>query len=200
MTFNLEKGSKFAIDKGIKNILIGLGWDESATSKPVDVDAHVFGCILNAAGNPTFYNDGSHAVTYANGGLQKNPNKSFQTKDGSIIHTGDNRTGAGAGDDESISIKIDLLPSEIVELSVFLTIHEAKARGQNFGIVKNSYVRLVDQDSGAEICRYDLANEFQDAITIQVGSLVNNGGTWSFKAVGAGTANEGLGEILEKLG
>lgn len=198
-SFKLEKGNKFSVDKGIKRILIGLGWDESGTTKPVDVDAHVFGCVLNASGNPVFYNDGSHAVTYANGGLKKNADKSFETLDGSIRHTGDNRTGNGAGDDESIQIDIDKLPAELVELSVFLTIHDAKARGQNFGLIKNSFVRLVDQDSGAELCRYDLANEFQDAITIQVGSFVNGAGNWSFKAVGAGTSVEDLGGILEKL-
>lgn len=199
-TFKLEKGDKFAIAKAITKFRIGLGWDESQTSKPIDIDAHAFGCVLKPDGSPTFYNDASHAVSYANSALPKGPNKSFHTADGSITHTGDNRTGSGAGDDEAIVIDSALLPAEITEISIFLTIHEAKSRGQTFGQIDNSYVRLLNEDSGEELARYDLKNEFANAITIQVGSLVKGASGWEFKAVGAGTDANDLGAVLAMLG
>ncbi len=198
-SFNLNKGDKFAIAKAITKFRLGLGWDESATNKPIDIDAHAFGCVLKADGSPTFYNDGSHAVTYANGALTKNSDKSFQTADGSIIHSGDNRTGAGAGDDESILIDSSKLPAEIVEISIFLTIHEAVSRGQNFGQINSSYVRILNEDGGDELARYDLQNEFASAITIQVGSLVKTPAGWEFKAIGAGTSTNDLGAVLGML-
>lgn len=197
--FNLNKGDKFSVDKGIQHVRVGLGWDTSKLSKPIDVDAHAFGCIHNANGNPAFYNDASHAVTYANTSLVKGANKSFGTSDGSIVHTGDNRTGAGDGDDEQILIYLDKLPEAISEIMIFVTIHEAAQRNQHFGLVENSYVVLYNEDTKEELCRYNLRNEFSGTITIQVGSLVKNGETWSFNAVGAGTADESLADILSKL-
>lgn len=197
-TFNLNKGDKFAIAKAITKFRVGLGWDESATSKPIDIDAHAFGCV-NVNGSPKFYNDASHAVTYANkAGLVVNGG-SFGTADGSIVHSGDNRTGNAAGDDESIVIDSTKLPADITEISLFLTIHEAKERGQNFGQISNSYVRLLNEESGDEIARYDLKNEFATAITVQVGSLVKGADGWSFVAVGGGTDSNGLAEVLSML-
>lgn len=197
-TFNLNKGDKFSISKAVTKFRIGLGWDESATSKPIDIDAHAFGCIIDASGAPKFFNDASHAVTYANGGLTKY-GSGFGSADGSIIHSGDNRTGNAAGDDESIVVDSSLLPAEITEISIFLTIHEAKARGQVFGQISNSYVRLLNEDGGEELARYDLQNEFGTAITIQVGSLVKGANGWEFKAVGAGTDANGLEQVLGML-
>lgn len=197
-TFNLQKGDKFSIAKAVTKFRIGLGWDESATTKPIDIDAHAFGCVLDASGAPKFYNDASHAVTYANGGLTKY-GSGFGSADGSIIHSGDNRTGNAAGDDESIVIDSSLLPAEITEISIFLTIHEAKARSQVFGQISNSYVRLINEDGGEELARYDLQNEFATAITIQVGSLIKGANGWEFKAVGAGTDANDLGAVLGML-
>ena len=199
MTFNCTKGSAFAINKGIQRIIVGLGWDSSKTTKPIDIDAHAFGCVVRN-GSPSFFNDASHAVTYANGALKKGANKSFGTADDSMIHTGDNRTGAGDGDDEQIKIALDKLPADIEEILIFITIHEAAARAQHFGLIDNSYVSIRDEDANAELCRYNLRQEFDGTITIQVGSLTKeNGGMWKFNAVGAGTSSESLEDILSKL-
>jgi tellurium resistance protein TerD len=197
-TFKIEKGNKFGIDKGIQRVVVGLGWDTSKLSKPIDVDAHAFGCV-NVNGAPSFYNDGSHAVTYANKDLKKGVNKSFGTSDDSIIHTGDNKTGAGDGDDEQIKISLDKVPADINDIMLFVTIHEAEVRGQHFGMVDGAYVCVIDEDTKAELCRYNLRNEFDGAITIQVGSLAKENDNWSFKAVGAGTASDALEDVLGKL-
>jgi tellurium resistance protein TerD len=199
-TFKLNKGNKFNIDKGIQKVLVGCGWKISTTGgNSFDVDLNIFGCVSSGNGNPTFYNQGSHAVTYANQDLVKGSNKSLSTTDGSITHTGDNRVGASGTDAEQAAIDLSLLPSDITEVSFFITIYEAKKRKQNFGSVNGSYIRIVDSETGAELCRYDLQKEFDSAISIQVGSLVKENGTWTFKAVGAGSSSEDLGDILGKL-
>lgn len=198
-SFKVAKGGKFAVDKGIQHVRLAIGWNESKLTKPVDVDVHAFGCVHSSSGIPSFYNDGSHALTYANSDLVKGKNKSFSTQDGSMTHSGDNRTGAGDGDDEEILIFLSKLPAEIAEIMVFVTIHEAKIRNQHFGLVENAFMTMFNQDTGEELCSYSLSNEFDGAVTIQVGSLVKNGDSWTFNAVGAGTPNEELGDILEKL-
>lgn len=199
-TFKLNKGNKFNIDKGIQKVLVGCGWKISSTGgSPFDIDLSIFGCVADGNGNPTFYNQGSHAVTYANQDLVKGTNKSLSTTDGSITHTGDNRVGASGADAEQAVVDLAALPGDITEVSFFITAHEAKKRKQNFGIVNGSYIRVIDSETNAELCRYDLQKEFDTAISIQVGSLVKENGTWSFKAVGAGSSSEDLGDILGKL-
>ena len=200
-SFNLKKGNKFSIDKGIRNVTVGCGWKINSTST-FDVDLSVFGCTTNALGNPVFFNEGSHAVTYANSSLKKGPNNSLLTEDGSIAHTGDNRVGTSANTDaEQDTLKLGQIHAGITEISFFITIYEAKKRRQTFGAVNDAYIRVTDSDTNEEICRYNLTKEFSDSISIQVGSLVRDTdtGNWSFSAIGAGSGNEGLGELLEKL-
>lgn len=203
-TFNVKKGSKFNIDKGIRSVLVGCGWKINSTSAAsFDVDLNVFGCIRDVAGNPTFYNQGSHAVTYANQDLTKGANKSLLTSDGSITHTGDNRIGAAGAniDAEQSIVKLTELPEAITEVSFFITIYDAKKRNQKFGAVTGAYIRVIDQETNNELCRYDLQKEFDSAISIQVGSLIKDAdtGSWSFSAVGAGSNSEDLSDILGKL-
>jgi tellurium resistance protein TerD len=197
-TFNLQKGGKFAINKGIQRIRIGLGWD--VANKPgetFDLDASVFG-LVHINGQPKFYGDGSHALTYANQDLRKDPkDKSLHTADEMMVHTGDNRTGTGQGDDEQIVIALAQLPADLVEVSVFITIYEAVTRKQDFGRVSTAYVRVSDEDTQQELCRYDLSHEFGGKTAVQVGSFVREGNQWVFKAIGAGSTAD-LGAILEK--
>ena len=198
--FELVKGSKFNIDKGIKRVKFGLGWDAPA-SGGFDLDATACGLVHQENGRPVFYNDASHVLTYA---LPKEVMKSmkqtdgsFMTSDKSMKHSGDNRTGAGDGDDEIITLDLDLLPTEIVEVSFWVTIYEAAKRNQHFGMVKNSYIKITDSDSGTVLADYKLANEFGDALSVQIGSLMRENDQWVFKAVGSGVGVE-LGDILEK--
>lgn len=197
-SFNLQKGGSFNLAKSLSNVLIGLGWDP-INGANVDIDAHAFGVVSRPDGSPIFYNDASHALTYANkGNLKVNPNKSFQTADGSLHHSGDDRSGSSSagGDDEKITVALDKLPTDITEVQIWLTIHEPN--GANFGIVKNAFARVVNNDSQAELARYNLGTEFASANSIQVGSLFKKDGNWTFVAIGAGV-NVGLGDILQKL-
>jgi tellurium resistance protein TerD len=197
--FNLEKGDKFSLEKALSKIRVGLGWDVSKVGAAIDIDAHAFGCV-NQNGTPKFYNDASHAVTYANKSNLKREGAKFGTHDGSLCHCGDNLTGAGEGADEVINVDLDLLPKEINEVSFFVTIHEAKTRKQHFGLVENTFIEIVDASSGKELCKYALNKEFDGNITVQIGSMMKDAsGNWSFQAVGAGTADKGLGDVLAQL-
>jgi tellurium resistance protein TerD len=197
MGFNLEKGQKFSIEKSIKNFYIGVGWDKGAEN--VDVDLHVFGCV-NPGSGPKFYGGASHAVTYANEDLKKSPDGSFGTADGSITHKGDNQTGAGDGDDEFAKVFSTKLPQEINEIAIFLTIHKALTRKQNFGKAKNAFIHVKNEDSGEELCRFSLQNQFPDAISVQVASFMKSDtGKWEFHALGAATPDKELGDILDVL-
>ncbi len=191
-TFNLEKGNKFNLDKGVRKVLIGLGWEAGANH---DLDVSILG-LVHITGSPRFYGDGSHAVCFANESLKQKDN-TFVTSDGSIKHYGDSRTGKESGDDEKIEVDFSKIPAEIVELAIFATIYKAKLRGQCFGSVKESYIHVTDLDTNQDLCIYKLRDEFAGSTAVQVGSFLREGNNWVFKAVGAGSTVE-LGDILEQ--
>ncbi len=196
-TFTLKKGGSFNLVKSIGRVQVGLGWDVS--SRPgvnFDLDASAFGLIHTGQGVPKFYGEGSHAVCYANTAL-KQKDGSFETADKTMRHFGDNRTGAGEGDDEVIAINLAQLPAEIVEVAVFVTIYEHDVRKQDFGAVNSTFIRVLNADTQQELCRYDMQKEFAGQTAVQVGSFIKENNTWSFKAVGVGSA-AGLGDILEQ--
>lgn len=183
MQVNLKKGTSFNLKKAHAKISVQTGWDiATKPGEQFDVDLWVLGL---AGGR--MYNDGSHAVLYANPALKKLPNKSFQSQDGTITHTGDNRTGAGNGVDEQIDINLEALPAEIDEIGVFISIYDATARKQTFGQVTATFVRVQDSETKEDLCQYDMTREFVNDTIVQVGSLIKENGAWSFKAVGAGS-------------
>jgi tellurium resistance protein TerD len=196
MSFILDKSSGgFKLDKGIKRILVGLGWK---AGEDFDLDANIFGLAAN--GLP--FQGGNYAICYANQDLWVNPDgtpwtkpnpKMFVSPDKSIMHFGDNRVGSASAmtDGEHIEVNLDLLPPEIVELTVFVTIDKAKQRGQSFSGVDDCYFRVVDLDTNEEKCRYNLQQEFANCICVQAASLVKNDGEWTVAT---------LGDILGKYG
>ncbi len=192
--FNLQKGSKFQLDKGIRRVHAGLGWD---AKDGFDLDACAFGLVHITGDVARFYNDGSHAAFYGNTGI-KRPDGRFVTDDGSMTHFGDNRVGAASGDAEVIEIDFTKLPAEIVEVAFWVTIYDAKKKHQTFGGVHSSYIRITDADSNSALCEYKLRDEFANAMAIQVGSFVKNDtGNWEFQAVGAG-ANVEIGQVIDQ--
>jgi len=193
MAISLLKGSKISLTKeapGLKNIAIGLGWDAKVTGgggllrffrleADFDLDASVF--MLDENGKlPT----PKHLVYYAN---LKSPDKSVQ-------HQGDNLTGEGDGDDEVINVNLKQLPVNIQKLVFTVTIYEAVSRKQNFGMVKNAFIRVVNLANRQEIFRYNLGEEFSSETGINFGELYLHKGEWKFKAVG-----EGLEGGLEEM-
>lgn len=176
MSINLSKGGRVNLSKeapGLKNAGIGLGWDVNATDtgSGFDLDASVF--MLGTNGK--IPND-KYFVFYNN----------TQSPDGSAKHIGDSRTGEGAGDDETIKIDLSKVDASIQEIVFVVTIHEADSRKQNFGQVRNSFIRIYDLSTEKEITKYELEEDFSTETAIEFGKLYKKDGEWRFQAVGNG--------------
>lgn len=175
MPVSLSKGGNVSLSKeapGLKSVLVGLGWDERATDgAEFDLDASVF-------------------VTGEDGKVRGDGDFIFFNNkvgvDGAVEHMGDNRSGAGAGDDEQVKVALDKLPADVKKLVFAVTIHEAESRSQNFGMVSNAFIRVVNQDGDAEIVRYDLSEDYSMETALIFGELYRNGEEWKFKAIGQG--------------
>ena len=149
MAISLNKGGNLSLtktDPNLNKLLIGLGWDERATSgSEFDLDASVF--LLASNGRVR----GDHDFIFYN---------QLKSDNGAVEHTGDNRTGQGDGDDEVIKVNLAQIPADIDKIIVTVTIHDAQARNQNFGQVTNAFIRVVNEETGLEVVRFDLAEDY----------------------------------------
>ncbi|OIK15427.1 chemical-damaging agent resistance protein C [Bacillus sp. MUM 116] len=176
MAISLSKGQKVDLTKtnpGLTNVVVGLGWDTNKYDggHDFDLDASVF--LLGENGKVTTDSD---FVFY------NNP----QGANGSVVHTGDNRTGAGDGDDEQVKINLTAVPASIHRIAFTITIHEADVRNQNFGQVSNAYARIINEATGEELIRYDLGEDFSIETALVVGELYRHNNEWKFSAIGSG--------------
>lgn len=189
MAINLSKGQKVDLTKsnpGLSKVVVGLGWDTNKYDggQDFDLDSSVF--LLDASGKVAseadfiFYNNTVGAA-------------------GAVEHTGDNKTGEGEGDDEAVNIDLSAIPASIEKVTFAITIHEAEARGQNFGQVSNSYVRILNAGSNEELIRYDLGEDFSIETAIVVGELYRHNTEWKFNAIGSGYQG-GLGSLVKDFG
>ena len=167
-------------------IFIGLGWDINVTDTggDFDIDASIF--LLDS--NEKLISD-KHFIFY-NNLTSPDPEKSIQQR-------GDNRTGAGEGDDEIIDVNLKTVPTEIAKMVLTVTIHEAEKRKQNFGQVTNAFVRIVNCENETEIIRYDLTEEFSVETALIMAELYRKDGEWRMNAVGAGYEG-GLPALVER--
>ena len=188
MAINLQKGGNVNLSKeapGMKKMLVGLGWSLRATDGDAfDLDGSAF---LLGAGDKV--RSDADFVFY-------NQNKS---SDGSVVHSGDNRTGEGEGDDETITVELDKVPADVEKIAVCVTIHDAEARRQNFGMVSRAYVRCVDAITNAEVARYDLSEDASVEAAMVLGEIYRHNGEWKFKAMGQGFQG-GLGPMAKNFG
>ncbi|WP_291425966.1 TerD family protein [Deinococcus sp.] len=188
MAVSLSKGGNVSLSKeapGLSAITIGLGWDPRATDgQAFDLDGSVF--LLNASGK---VRSDSDFIFYNN----------KASSDGSVIHNGDNTTGAGEGDDETVEIDLSKVPADVDKIAVCVTIHEAETRSQNFGQVSKAYIRVLNKAGGAEIARYDLSEDASTDTAMIFGEIYRHGSDWKFKAVGQGYAG-GLGPMAKNYG
>lgn len=176
MAVSLSKGQKVDLTKnnpGLKNVVVGLGWDTNKYDggNDFDLDSSVF--LLGENGKVTTESD---FVFYNN---PKGGN-------GSIEHTGDNRTGAGDGDDEQVKVSLGTVPANIQRIAFTITIHDAETRNQNFGQVSNAYARIFNEETGEELIRYDLGEDFSIETALVAGELYRHNGEWKFSAIGSG--------------
>lgn len=188
MGISLSKGGNLSLSKtdpNLKNVIVGLGWDARPTDgTDFDLDASAFMVRddgkVRSDSDFIFYNQ-------------------LKSTCGSVEHTGDNRTGAGDGDDEAVILLLDKIPADIQRVIFAVTIHDADSRKQNFGQVSHAFVRVVNKDSNNEVARYDLSEDASIETAMIFGEIYRHGGEWKFKAVGQGYAG-GLAALARQYG
>ncbi|MFB2580440.1 TerD family protein [Herbiconiux sp. P15] len=184
---SLSKGNNLSLSKaspGLTIATVGLGWDPRTTlGEQFDLDA-------------------SAILVAENGKIRSDADFIFynqmSTPDGSVVHQGDNRTGVGDGDDEQIVIDLGLVAADVQRIVIAVSIHDADARRQNFGQVRDAYCRVLDQD-GQEIVRFDLSEDASRETAMLFSEIYRNGAEWKFRAVGQGYAS-GLAGIATDFG
>lgn len=187
---SLQKGQKIDLSKStpsLKRAMVGLGWDvNQMVGASFDLDASAF--LLDDKGMAVT-RDISSFIFYNN----------LRGMNDCCVHQGDNLTGDGDGDDEQILIDFDKVPSNIAKIAITVTIFDAESRRQNFGMVHNSFARIVDNDTGKELVRYDLGEDFSTENAIIAVEFYKHDGTWKMSAVGAGYSG-GLAELARSFG
>lgn len=188
MAINLQKGQNVSLNKeapGMTHIHAGLGWDtQQFAGADFDLDVMLF--LLGE--NEKVVSD-QHFVFYNN----------LESPDGAVVHTGDNLTGEGEGDDEVVNLDLSRVAANVHKIVFTVNIHDAAQRKQNFGMVKNAFIRLVDKKNDQEIIRYDLSEDFSIETSIMVAEIYRRNGEWKFKATGVGT-QDGLVGICRLYG
>ena len=189
MAIQLSKGQRVDLTKtnpGLTKVMIGLGWDTNKYSGGAEFDLEASDFLVDA--NNRCQQD-TDFVFYNN----------LQHPSGSVTHTGDNRTGEGDGDDEQILVDFSKIPANIDRIGITVTIHDAEARSQNFGQVSNAFVRVVNEEGGEELIRFDLGEDFSIETAVVVCELYRHGSDWKFNAIGSGFSG-GLAALCQNYG
>lgn len=188
MAISLQKGGNVSLSKeapGLSRFLLGLGWDtRKSDGADFDLDASAF-------------------LVDANGKVRSDADFIFFNQpaaaDQSVVHQGDNLTGEGDGDDEVIVVDLSKIAADVDKVVIGVTIHEAETRKQNFGMVSNAFVRVVDEKSDEEVVRYDLSEDFSTETALVFGEIYRRDDEWKFRAVGQGFQG-GLGPMARSFG
>lgn len=188
MGVSLTKGGNVSLSKeapGLTDVIVGLGWDvRTTTGTEFDLDASAI--VLGADGKVV---SDKHFIFFNN----------LTSPDGTVEHTGDNLTGEGEGDDEQVKVNLAALPADVDKVIFPVSIYDAETRSQNFGQVRNAFIRVVNQSGNAEIARYDLTEDASTETAMVFGELYRSGADWKFRAVGQGYAS-GLSGIARDFG
>jgi len=193
MAISLQKGQKVSLSKENKNlsvVVVGLGWDEAQKKKGF------------FAPKPQSIDCDASALLLKNGKLVSKEDVVFfgnlQHKSGTVKHMGDNLTGAGDGDDEQIVVDLSSVPNDYDKIVIVANIYEAFKRNQNFGMIQNAFIRIVDSKTNREMCRYNLTENYSGMTAMIFGEVYRHNGEWKFNAVGQGTTDASLGEVANR--
>lgn len=195
MSVNLQKGQKVDLTKGnagLKSLVVGLGWDEapkkfSLFSKQEDIDCDASAILITES---TGKLAGPVDVVYYG---------QLQHRSGAVCHCGDNLTGKGDGDDEQINVYLDKVPAEYNKIVFVVTIYQARERKQQFGMIENAFIRIEDADTGTELCRYDLSENYDGKTAMIFGEVYRYNGEWKFGAIGEPTNDNGIADIAARF-
>ena len=195
MSVNLQKGQKVDLTKGnsgLKALVVGLGWDEaprkfSLFSRRQDIDCDASAILVDAQSGKL---RGSVDVVYYG-------NLTHRT--GAVRHCGDNLTGAGDGDDEQIIVELNKVPADFSKIVFVVTIYKARERNQQFGMIKNAFIRIVDADTGKELCKYNLSENYEGKTAMIFGEVYRYNGEWKFGAIGEPTTDDGIAEMAARF-
>ncbi len=198
MSISLQKGQKVSLSKdnaGLAHVIVGLGWDEVQkpsggflksmfTSEPQAIDCDASAILLK--GGKLIHKD--DLVYFGN----------LRHPSGTVIHQGDNLTGAGDGDDEQIVIDLSKVPQDYDRIVIVVTIYQAVKRRQNFGMIENAFIRIVDARNNNEMCKYNLTDNYSGMTAMIFGEVYRHNGEWKFNAIGQGTNDPGLNELIRR--
>lgn len=201
MSINLSKGQKINLSKesaGLSQIMVGLGWDEVQQSKgflgalfgskPEDIDCDAFAIMLGYDGKLLHHtNDLKECTVFFN-----NLSDPYR----SIVHQGDNLTGAGEGDDEQIFVDLNRVSSDVGAIVFAVNIYEAFKKNQHFGMLRNAFIRVVDHQRGRELCRFDLNDNYNNMTALVAGTIVRGDNDWEFVTDGQAARLESLVDVV----
>jgi len=199
MSISLQKGQKVSLSKGndgLNKVIVGLGWDAA----PTVGGGGLFGALFGG-GTPNIDCDAS-ALLLNNGKLKDIKDvvyfANLTHRSGTVQHKGDNLTGAGDGDDEQIVIDLARVPAEYDRIVIVVNIFQAVQRRQNFGMIQNAFIRIVDGRNNMEMCKYNLSENYNGMTAMIFGEVYRHNGEWKFNAVGQGTTDPGLKELIQR--
>lgn len=196
MSVSLKKGQKISLSKdasgnstNLTNITVGLGWDPQqkrtglfSSAKPFDCDATALMLIDGVLKSK------DDMVYFAN----------LKHNSGSVLHTGDNITGDGSGDDERIMVELEKIPNQYDQIIFVVNIYDCIKRKQHFGEVQNSFIRIFNTKTNVELCKFELNENYANMTTLIAGQIYRHGDEWKFNPVGQATTDPGLGDIIKK--
>ena len=200
MGVNLQKGQKVNLKKSdgqaLSRIRIGLGWDPVKQEKK----GGLFGSIFGGSA-PDIDCDAS--VIVCKGGRLSGKNDivyfgNLKHSSGAIVHTGDNLTGDGEGDDEQILVDLTAVPADYDKLVFVVNIYDCESRKQDFGMIANAFIRICDERTGEEFCRYNLSESYTGMTAMIFGEIYRHNGEWKFNAIGQGTTDTGLNALAKR--
>jgi len=190
---NLQKGQKVDLTKGnsgLKRVVVGLGWDAAQKrgffSRTQTIDCDAVAVLLQNGGRLISKND----VVFYN---------HLRHESGCVIHQGDNLTGDGDGDDEQIMVYLQDMPSSYERVVIAVTIYQARTKNQHFGMIKNAYIRIVNADNNQELCRFNLSDNYSGRTAMIFGEIYRHNGEWKFSAVGEGTNDDGVSQLISRF-
>lgn len=189
MSVSLKKGQRVSLkkeDASLNKLMVSLGWDPTKRGQDADLDASVF-----EVGEKGFLSKSKRVIdeiSYRN----------LESDDEAIKHHGDNLTGDGDGDDEQISIDLKKVTKKAEKLICVVNIYQAFSRKQDFGMIKNAYIRLVNEETGKELCRYDLTENYDGKTAMIMGELYRHNDEWKFVAIGEGTMDGSISAMKER--